>query len=84
MQKIISIEEMKEAAKRRSYIEGIVALDISDYYDSNINELERTLSKKLTGSEKLNDIHYKIVNIQKDRISLRVIGDPTQLVFGCR
>lgn len=73
--KALTIEEIKERADERNYIQGIVRVDLTDVvYDDQESFLDR-LSNALIGDTTLASISQEVVGVLDGYILLKVSGD---------
>lgn len=73
--KALTIEEIKERADERNYIQGIVRVDLTDVvYDDQESFLDR-LSNALIGDTTLAGISQEVVGVLDGYILLKVSGD---------
>lgn len=82
MQKPYTMEQMKEALRGEGegYIEGVVAVDLSDVIDNDLEGFLDLISYKMTGTELLMDITYNVVGHEEDMLFIRVRGDVSNIV----
>jgi len=60
------------------YIGGVVGVDLNEIIGSDLESFLNMLSTRLTGSDVLSDISYRVVGHQRDgTILIEVIGDPS-------
>jgi hypothetical protein len=65
------------------YIRGVVAMDLSDLIDNDFESILHMMSEKLTGTELLTDIHFKIVGfVGETTLHIEVSGDLSQIDLG--
>jgi hypothetical protein len=77
----LSLAEMKEqAGTKNAYIKGVVAVDLSDAIDNDLEGWLDLLSEKLTDSPLLMDTNYEVVGHQGDTLHLQVTGDASQVI----
>ena len=70
-------------AKPDDYIRGVVAMDLSDLIDNDFEGILHLMSEKLTGTELLTDIHFKIVGFEGETtLHIEVSGDLSQIDLG--
>ena len=82
MQKPYTMEQMKEALRgeNEGYIEGVVAVDLSDVIDNDLEGFLDLISYKMTGTELLMDINYNVVGHEEDMLFIKVRGDVSNIV----
>lgn len=82
MQKPYTMEQMKEAFRGENdgYITGVVAVDLSDVIDNDLEGFLDLISYKMTGTELLMDITYNVVGHEEDMLFIRVRGDVSNIV----
>jgi hypothetical protein len=73
---------LRASVRRGEYVSGIVAVDLGDIIDRDLEGLLDELSMLLTGSELLMDITYTVVGHEGQTLWLEVTGDATEVV-GC-
>jgi hypothetical protein len=74
-----SIRTQLDAAPNE-HIRGVVAVELSDLIDNYSDGVLDLLSEKLTGTELLTDIHYKIVGFAGETtLHVEVSGDLSQI-----
>lgn len=60
------------------YIGGVVGVDLNEIIEADLEGFLNLISTRLTGSELLQDISYRVVGHQRDgTILIEVIGDPS-------
>jgi hypothetical protein len=65
------------------YIRGVVAMDLSDLIDNDFESILHMMSEKLTGTELLTDIHFKIIGFEGETtLHIEVSGDLSQIDLG--
>lgn len=80
--KPLTIKEIKENADADNYIEGLIALSLSDMMASNFEDTLDKMSNALTGSPLLMDIQYRISgHLDGETIILTVSGDATDILL---
>lgn len=79
--KALTIEEIKERADERNYIQGIVRVDLTDVvYDDQESFLDR-LSNALIGDTTLAGISQEVVGVLDGYILLKVSGDASAVLL---
>lgn len=76
------MELMEEALEgdNNGYIEGVVAVELSDIIDRDFDGFLDLLSEKLTGTELLMDINYQVVGHDENILFINVRGDVSDIV----
>jgi hypothetical protein len=77
----LSLDAMRQAVEKDTYVSGIVAIDLGDVIDHDLESFLDDIALKLTGSELLIDIDYTIVGLRPDgALLLRVTGDASEII----
>lgn len=82
MQKPYTMEQMKEAFRGENdgYITGVVAVDLSDIIDTDLEGFLDLISYKMTDTDLLMDITYNVVGNEEDMLFIKVRGDVSNIV----
>ena len=77
LEKPLTKKQMKKqiADGTNSYVSGVVAVDLSDFIDNDLEGVLDLLSDRLTGSPLLSDINYEVVGHEGSTLHVRVNGD---------
>lgn len=76
----LTVKEMKRRSDANGYLVGVVAIDLSDAIDNDLEGWLDILSEKLTGSPLLMDISYGVVGHDGDELHVKVTGDISQVI----
>jgi hypothetical protein len=80
-EKPYTVEEMLNIKDEFSFIKGIVRMDITDIADDGFETFLDNLSEKLTGTDILMDISYRVVGHERNSVLIEVIGDASEILY---
>lgn len=75
-------EQIKDLSKDKLWISGIVKMDVSDLIDHDFEQFLDLCSDKLTDTELLMEIDYKVVGFDKDtqELFMKIEGNPEEVL----
>ena len=82
MEEPYTIGQMKEAVRGENYgyMTGVVAVDLSEIIEGDLESFLDLLSEKLTDTELLMDVTYEIAGFEENGLFLKVTGDVSNIV----
>jgi hypothetical protein len=78
--RLLSRQETVAAVGKGEYVEGVVAIDLGDLIDLELEGFLDKLSQLLTGGELLMDIQYEVVGHEKDSLWMKISGNAKEVV----
>lgn len=79
--KALTIKQIKKRMDEDNYIEGIVAVDLSEIIDNDYDGFIDLISEKLVGDVFLMDVEYSAVGCDgNDTIFIKVSGDASNIL----
>ena len=73
-------QQMERQLYEMGQCSGVVAVDLNDIIDGDLESFLDLLSTLLTGSPMLSDIEYKVVGADAGDVLIEVDGDPTLIL----
>jgi hypothetical protein len=68
-----------KAADREGWLTGVIAVDLSEIIDLDLEQFLDLIAVRLSGSELLCDIDYAVVGHAGDELHLKVSGDTSMM-----
>jgi hypothetical protein len=78
----LSFEQMKAMQDKDCMVCGVIAVDIHEFINNDLESFLDLISERLTGSPLLSDLDYKILGNKGDDIFLKVTGDASLILDG--
>jgi hypothetical protein len=76
----LTIEQIRERKDGDDYITGVVAVDLGEVIDTDLEGFLNLISERLTDTDILMGVSYNVVGHEEDTLWIEVTGDTKEIL----